>query len=725
MFLGALGTDMLTMEEYFPFVTKAFVILQYMAWCILFLITVWQLFRSFAGPILEAENPWHLTVRSALFAVMIGFAKPIFMLALEIARAPFTALMDASMDPGDFTFAGIEQTTKAGLSTIASVITIIPIILMLILLISLGWNYFKLMLEAVERYIVVGVLCYTSPLAFAMGGSKMTNQVFRNWCRMVGSQLLLLVMNVWFIRAFNSSVGHFVANGGALTSGAGNIFLWLFCALAFLKIAQKFDSHLSSIGLSVAQTGGSLGMEVLAASRALTGFGGAGGRSAGAVFGKAAGVATNAVSGTAAGLNGLTSMFKGNSYVRDAVVEGGSRMGVGGSLGLVGRALGSVAASKGASLTGESIASVASKPIQHSGAISGAIADRSLKNYMPHTNSMDVSNTEITGGRISTAVTGPDGKQAQVEMYNSSQFEKPDDSFSTVTASDGSTWYQMAAGDGVTGVFPTPELAGTVGEAEKVQSLFPDAEEGTLLRTVDDGVLEATGTDGTQSTWYSSALYEEPDAPHTSIQEGDGPSWYTMEPKAEMPEFHQNAEPNANQGFGELPGLIGGANKLTPTDMADGVGGIGLRNYGSTPGGQSIGGHGSTDEYDCSRFQTFMPSFKEPIAKVDMSQKDKGIMEVRHQDGAGTRFYDQTQFQTPRGDYNVFADKKGGNWYALSGKPGVDRVPVIQNGVAIKDEKGNIRTTSIQTIKYPTSLTRFAEPKRKNKLENRPPQKKK
>ena len=45
VFLAALGTDMDAMEGYFPFVVKAFDILQYMAWTILFLITVWQLFR--------------------------------------------------------------------------------------------------------------------------------------------------------------------------------------------------------------------------------------------------------------------------------------------------------------------------------------------------------------------------------------------------------------------------------------------------------------------------------------------------------------------------------------------------------------------------------------------------------------------------------------------------------------------------------------------------------
>lgn len=62
LFLQALGTDMTAMEEYFPFVSKAFTVMQYTAWAILFLITVWQLFRVFGGPITEAENPWTLGV---------------------------------------------------------------------------------------------------------------------------------------------------------------------------------------------------------------------------------------------------------------------------------------------------------------------------------------------------------------------------------------------------------------------------------------------------------------------------------------------------------------------------------------------------------------------------------------------------------------------------------------------------------------------------------------
>ena len=87
LFLNALGTDMTAMEEYFPFVGKAFTILQYLAWTILFLITVWQIFRAFGGPVTEAENPLVLLARAGIFALLIGFAKPIFLFVLNIARA--------------------------------------------------------------------------------------------------------------------------------------------------------------------------------------------------------------------------------------------------------------------------------------------------------------------------------------------------------------------------------------------------------------------------------------------------------------------------------------------------------------------------------------------------------------------------------------------------------------------------------------------------------------
>ena len=133
IFLQALGTDMSAMEGYFPFVTKAFDVMQYMAWAVLFLITVWQLFRVFGGPITEAENPWQLLLRSALFALLVGAARPIFTMALDIARAPYTALLEVSMEAEDFTFAGVEEALKNGVTTAVSTVTIVGPILILIL----------------------------------------------------------------------------------------------------------------------------------------------------------------------------------------------------------------------------------------------------------------------------------------------------------------------------------------------------------------------------------------------------------------------------------------------------------------------------------------------------------------------------------------------------------------------------------------------------------------
>lgn len=125
LFLNALSTDMTVMEQYFPFVTEAFEIFQYMSWALLLLLLVWNLFKTFGGPITEAENPLHLLARSAIFAFLIGYAKPIFLLVLDIARAPYTTLLEHTIDPGSFTFAGIEQTLTNGITTIIGIASII------------------------------------------------------------------------------------------------------------------------------------------------------------------------------------------------------------------------------------------------------------------------------------------------------------------------------------------------------------------------------------------------------------------------------------------------------------------------------------------------------------------------------------------------------------------------------------------------------------------------
>ena len=669
LFLNALGTDMTAMEEYFPFVSEAFTVMQYTAWALLFLIVVWQLFKTFGGPLTEGEEPWGLILKGGLFALLIYFAKPIFLYVLEIARAPYTALMDLTLSKEAFTFAGVENVIKNGFVMYVSNMSVVGALLQIILLIALGWNYFKLLLEVVERYIVVGILCYTSPLAYSMGASKSTSQVFKSWCRMVGSQLLLLVMNVWFLRAFNTSVAQYCVNGGALSNGRGNIFLWLFCAIAFLKTAQRFDSYLASIGLNVAQTGTGMGMELLMAARVVTGLG-SGFKSAGSVF-KGAGGGSAGAAGTGF-VAGFADKFKGNSFVRDSVVQGGTRMGAGGSIGFVGRIFGGMAARNGATLTGNSISSVASRTPDVSGKIAGDIADRSLSNYLPHLNGTQLSGTQINGGHISTTAVGANGQSASVELYNAAQFERPSGPHSVVDASDGTQWYQTASGPGAGAFYNTPAFTGDASEASKVSEAFPGVAEGTMLRTVEDGVIAASTPEG-ETMWYNSGYYEEPKAPHSIMQGADGVEWYAMNPYAEVPPFEAGADAVA---------------------------------------------------YNQAQFHSFMPGYESPITTVDGSMSDQGQFEVRHEDGSGTRFYDSAQYSAPRGDYQTYEDANGHQWYGIHGDAAVERRPVYENGQPVYDGD-NVRTVNVESVRYKTTPTRYGEPEVRDLSDERAPNRRK
>lgn len=209
----------------------------------------------------------------------------------------------------------------------------------------------------------------------------------------------------------------------------------------------------------------------------------------------------------------------------------------------------------GGTLNGDGISSVAAGAPGTSGRIAGDIADRSLGNYMPHLAGSKLSGTEISGGHISTTAIGADGRESSVEMFNAAQFEKPSSPYSVVTASDGSQWYQIASGEGMGTFYSTPNFTGDPSEADQVAATFPGVPEGTTLRTVDEGTIEASSSSG-NSMWYNSAFYQEPDAPHDTISSADGVSWYAMHPHAAAPEFESGDMAYTQAQFQSfMPGL--------------------------------------------------------------------------------------------------------------------------------------------------------------------------
>ncbi len=206
--LGSLGCNMNTFLRYFPAAETMYSIFVALAIGLILLNWVWQLFKNFGlGIGIEAEDPIKLSIKSVLFIFLAYFARDIVDIVLKIGGRPYSWILAADVAPLDFSSFFSSILTTAGVVSNGAA-TIIALILTLVL----AWNYLKLLLEAAERYILLGVLVFTAPVAFSMGASQSTSNVFKSWCRMLGGQVFLLLMNAWCLRLFTSMVGAFLSN---------------------------------------------------------------------------------------------------------------------------------------------------------------------------------------------------------------------------------------------------------------------------------------------------------------------------------------------------------------------------------------------------------------------------------------------------------------------------------------------------------------------------------
>lgn len=206
--LGALGCDMSVFLRYFPAAETMYSIFVALGIGLILLNWIWQLFKNYGlGTGIEAEDPLKLSVRSLIFILLAYFSDEIVGIVLKIGGTPYQWIMESELPPLNFADFNSVVVTILGVCANGAVALIA-----LILVLLLAWNYVKLLFEAAERYVLLGVLVYTAPVAFAMGASQTTGNIFKSWCRMFGGQVFLLVMNAWCLRLFTSMVGAFIAN---------------------------------------------------------------------------------------------------------------------------------------------------------------------------------------------------------------------------------------------------------------------------------------------------------------------------------------------------------------------------------------------------------------------------------------------------------------------------------------------------------------------------------
>ena len=167
--LGTLGCDMNTFLRFFPAAETMYSFFVAPAVGLVLLNWIWQLFKNFgliAG--VEAEDPVKLSIRSVLFIGLIYYCDEITDLVLSIGGTPYDWILTSELPALNF------ADFNAVLITILTVISNGSIgIIALILLLVLAWNYIKLLFEAAERYVLLGVIIYTAPIAFACGASSL------------------------------------------------------------------------------------------------------------------------------------------------------------------------------------------------------------------------------------------------------------------------------------------------------------------------------------------------------------------------------------------------------------------------------------------------------------------------------------------------------------------------------------------------------------------------
>ena len=235
-----MSLDFAYLREHMPVIDTIRQIMLGVGWALLIGNLVFQATRGMAAGLgFDAEDPKLLFTRTFAFSFLLVASPQICELGLNMTSTVIELLQIP--DAVDITFA--DEASFGGLTGSWLLVVICGIIVM--------FQTFKLIMEMAERYFILAVLTITSPLAFGMGGSRNTSDIFNGWCRMFGSMCLLMATNVMFVKMLLSVLSYY-------PSGL-DVLPWMVLVVTIVKVAKKADSILARIGLNPAMTGDPLG----------------------------------------------------------------------------------------------------------------------------------------------------------------------------------------------------------------------------------------------------------------------------------------------------------------------------------------------------------------------------------------------------------------------------------------------------------------------------------
>ena len=221
-------------------------------WALLIGNLAYQAMRSMVSGVgIEAEEPGRLFLRTAMFSFLLLVSRQI----CDIGFGLSATVMEMLQVPDAITFEPFGEETFDTLPNTGWLIVIIVNVV-------IQWQLIRLFFEVAERYVILCVLTYCAPLAFAMGGSKSTSDIFRGWLRMFASMCVLMVFNLVFVKLVLSALST-DPNGAA-------IIPWAMLVVGIVRMAKKMDGIILRIGMNPALTGNPLGTHFPCALTAMT-----------------------------------------------------------------------------------------------------------------------------------------------------------------------------------------------------------------------------------------------------------------------------------------------------------------------------------------------------------------------------------------------------------------------------------------------------------------------
>ena len=339
-----------TFEQVFPQTDQVMKWSEYCGLLIIIVVFFFQLIKIMSGPITKAERPLSLICRTVGFAIAVKFSKPLCGLIFTIATAPYKAMKTATTYTISEQFAdgfsAIGEKAGGQITSGASGVSdfvgsLISPIVTLFLIISLFGAFFKLLLEVVERYLILGVLSVFAPLAIATGCSESTNNIFRSWIRAMASQCLLMIFSVFFLTmlqngmtkifvdSFGSLVSDFTSPLSGTLNSANSLCLRVMMMVSWCRLGTAMDRHLQTLGLTTLQAGDGLAIDLRNAGSMAKGLSGKAGGLAGTVAGAVA-----AMRGNGGNNNSTNNVNNGSGKNSNAVgsgAGGSNANGVGGT----------------------------------------------------------------------------------------------------------------------------------------------------------------------------------------------------------------------------------------------------------------------------------------------------------------------------------------------------------------------------------------------------------